>query len=333
MGRGGFSVALLLAGLFVFGVSTAAAGASAPTRMANVERLAPPTAFLVPTRAASGNASFADPTADSGAAPDVTSVTVSNDDQGLITFRIAIANRSALGTDDVIAIAIGTNDPDFLRGWRDDGMNFILLLEAEGAFLLEWNGQAMTDVEPKPGSVAGSFLGGTATLTVRQEDLAPGFPDLSVPIELDFYVLGIAFSGNNIAAQDDAPDGTSAAWKYRLSEALRLIVTSFDPDRTVKPGKSLVVLLGLAHGDTGAAVTSGKIVCKARLGNKALKGKPLFFTITLVSPTTGQTLRSPVASCTWAVPKKKSKGKTIRGSVAVTKSGITVNRPFSTRVR
>ena len=286
----------------------------------------------VPTRVAVGSSSFTDPTGDAGVAPDIAAVTVSNDDQGLITFRITVPNRSSLGPDDAVAVPLGTDDPDLASGWRSDGTNFVLVLEASGPSLLAWNGEDMVTLDPAPGSVTGSFSDGVGTVTVRQEDLAPGFPDMSVPIELTFYALGIAFNGNDVLAQDDAPDG-DAIWKYRLAEALRVVVTSFSADKTVKAGATLVVLMGAAHSDTGAAVASGKIDCKARLGSKALKGKGRFFTVILTSPATGRAVKSPNATCSFKVPKQKSKGKTIRGSMSLRESGVTLNRSFITRVR
>jgi hypothetical protein len=311
--RGGFAAVALLVALSLTGAS--ASGAT-----------------LVPTRGAAGSASFIDPTGDSGVAPDIAGVTVSNDDQGLITFRISVPNRSSLGPDDAVAVPLGTDDPDLANGLRSDGMNFILVLEATGPSLLVWNGEEMVVVDPAPGSVTGSFSNGVGVVSVKQEDLAPGFPDMSVPIELSFYALGIAFNGNDVVAQDDAPDG-DAIWKYRLTEALRVVLTSFSADPTVKAGKTLIVIMGAAHADTGAAVGSGKIGCKARLGSKPLKGTARFFTVVLTSPTSGRVVRSPTASCSFKVPKQKSKGKTIRDSMSLRESGVTLTRSFTTRVR
>jgi len=286
---------------------------------------------LAGVTAASGSETFTDPTADAPAqAPDVTSVTVSNDDQGLITFRVTLANRSALGADDVVAVLIGTDDPNVFAGKRDDGINFALVLDGtQGALLLEWSGMDLDAVDPTPASLSGSFSGGVATLTVRQEDLAPGFPDLSVPIELEFYVLGIAFNGNEVVAQDVAPEAN--LYPFRLAEPLRVIVTNFDAAKTVKAGKALVVLMGIAHGDTGAAVTRGKVTCRAKLGNKALRGKGAFVTVTVKSPS-GAVVKSPNAACSWKVPKN-AKGKTIRGSMTVRESGVANTRSFTTHVR
>jgi hypothetical protein len=279
--------------------------------------------------AAAGSMSFADPASDGGSAPDITAVVVSNDDQGMITFRLTIANRAALAPDDTIAIPLATNDPDLTKGSRNDGANYVIGLDAQGPFLLQWSGTSMEDVKPRPGSLAGSFAGGDATITVKQEDLAPGFPDMSVPISFNFYALGIVFNGNAVTAEDDAPDGT-AFWSYRISAALRQIVTNFDADKTVKAGKTLTVFLGLAHGDTGEAVSSGKVTCKARVGTKTLKGSGSFVTIPLKI---GETvLQSPNALCSWKVPKTAKK-KTIKGSISVNETGFTATRSFSTKVR
>jgi hypothetical protein len=312
--RGGFAAVALLAAFSLTGAS------------------APGTAFALPARVAAGSASFTDPTGDAGVAPDIKDVTVSNDDRGLITFRMTVPNRSSLGPDDVLAVPLGTDDPDLANGVRSDGMNFVLLLEATGSSLLAWDGEEMVTVDPAPGSVTGSFADGVGIVSVLQEDLAPGFPDMSVPIELNFYALGIAFTGNDVLAQDDAPDG-DGTWKYRLAEALRVVLTSFSADRTVKAGTTLVVIMGAAHSDTGAAVSSGTINCRARLGSKPLKGRARFFTVVLTSPATGRVVRSPTATCSFKVPKQKSRGKTIRGSMTLRESGVTLSRSFTTRVR
>jgi hypothetical protein len=281
------------------------------------------------TAVAAGSTSFADTAADAGAAPDITAVTVANDDQGLITFRLTVANRSTLGADDTIAIPLATNDPDLVKGSRNDGANYVLGLDARDAFLLQWNGASMDEVDPRPTSVTGSFSDGVATITVKQEDLAPGFPDMSVPISFNFYALGLVFNGSAVTAEDDAPDGTDF-WSYRISAVLRQIVTNFDADKTIKAGKTLTVFLGLAHGDTGEAVSAGKVTCRARIGAKALKGSGHFVTIPLKLG--DGVLQSPDAICSWKVPKMAKK-KTIKGSISVSESGFTATRPFSTKVR
>jgi len=295
------------------------------------------TALLIPALclaglgAASGSESFTDPAGDSGVAPDITNVLVENDDEGLLTFRVTLANRRALGPDDVVAVLIGTDDPSLYAGRDFDGTNFALVLDGtNGPSLHEWNGVDLDPINPRPASVTGSFADGVATLTVRQEDLAPGFPDLSVPIQLQFYALGIAFNGSDVVAQDRAPGRD--LYPYRLAEPLRVVVTSFAPAKRVKAGKTLVVLMGEARADTGAPVGSGEVSCRARLGHAALRGKGRFVTVKLKSPVTGELVKSRNAACTWHVPRS-ARGKTIRGTMTVTESGVANTRSFTTRVR
>jgi hypothetical protein len=77
-------------------------------------------------------------------------------------------------------------------------------------------------------------------------------------------------------------------------------------------------------------LSSGKVACTGRLGGKVLKGTAKFFSIQL--NVGGQVLQSPSAVCSWKIPKTASK-KTLNGSIAVTESGLTVSRSFTTKVR
>lgn len=273
---------------------------------------------LAGSSGAAGSASFADKAADAGVAPDVTAVTVSNDDRGLVTFRVTIANRSALGPDDVVAIPLATDDPGRF-GARQDGANFILLLDGtSGVQLLRWNGGDMVALEPLPASVTGSFADEVMTLTVRQIDLAPGFPDLSLPTKLAFYVLGIAFSGSEILGQDEAPDTSAEVWSYTLVLPRRIILTYFHAPKTIHAGAAVVTHLGAAWSDTGRFVTPTKIGCRAKLGGRGLRGPAPRFT--------------RYAVCSWRVPKS-ARGKTVRGSITLTTGRMSVSRSFTTRVR
>src|SRR5436309_832928 len=63
-----------------------------------------------PLAGASNSSTFVDPTGDApAAAPDVTSVQVSNDDAGTVFFRITIPNRSGADDPDFIAVLVDTD--------------------------------------------------------------------------------------------------------------------------------------------------------------------------------------------------------------------------------
>src|SRR2546423_9280076 len=83
--------------------------------------------------AAAGSMSFADPASDGGAAPDITSVVVANDDQGAITFQLTIANRGALESEDTSGIPLATNEPDLTKGSRNDGANYAIGLRCHAS--------------------------------------------------------------------------------------------------------------------------------------------------------------------------------------------------------
>ena len=286
---------------------------------------------LVGLSAASGSEVFTDPPGDSGIAPDITNVSVANDDKGLLTFHVTIANRTALSPDDLIAVLIATDDPSPYTGLRFDGTNFAVVLDgANGPSLHKWDGFGLDPVLPRPRSVTGSFVGSVATLTVRQEDLAPGFPDLSLPVKLQFYAVAVTYDGTEAVAADRAP--ASNFYPYRVAEPLRLVVTNFAPKKTVKAGKRLVVLMGEARGDTGAPIAGGDVNCRARVANAALRGKGGFVTVKLKSPIDGTIVGSRNAECSWHVPRA-AKGKLIRGQMTVTENGVMNTRSFATRVR
>ncbi|MFL6021582.1 MAG: hypothetical protein ACJ74A_10610 [Gaiellaceae bacterium] len=270
---------------------------------------------LAGVTSASGAATFADPAGDAQSqAPDVTDVTVSNDDRGLITFRVTVSNRSALGPDDVVAIPFATNTPG-RAGVRDDGVGFVIGLDgANGPFLLRWNGADMIEPRPRPRSVSGSFAGGVATISVRQDDLAPGFPARALPTKVVFYVLGILFGGSDVVAEDEAPNGSDEAWSYDVVQPRRLVVSYFRTSATVKAGATLTAELGGAWSDDGRAAKPSRLSCRAVVGGRALK----------------VTVRG--SACTWAVPAN-ARGKIVSGRVTVTNGSFSVTRSFTARVR
>ena len=70
-------------------------------------------------RPTANSAGYADPTGDSGNAPDVATLNVSNDDAGVISFKIGIANRTAWGSQDLVQVTLDTdgNATNGHNGW------------------------------------------------------------------------------------------------------------------------------------------------------------------------------------------------------------------------
>ena len=83
--------------------------------------VAVPAALAGSSHRAANSTSYPDSTGEDANAPDITSVNVSNDDAGLITFQVLISNRPAF-TDDMFLLIFmdtdqnaSTGDPDIAR--------------------------------------------------------------------------------------------------------------------------------------------------------------------------------------------------------------------------
>ena len=69
----------------------------------------PSTALAQTARAKSNSQTFTDSTGEDPNAPDITTIDVSNDDAGLITFKINISNRPTLTDDMVVLVYLDTD--------------------------------------------------------------------------------------------------------------------------------------------------------------------------------------------------------------------------------
>lgn len=85
------------------------------------------------------------------------------------------------------------------------------------------------------------------------------------------------------------------------------------------PGGRLVVRMAVTRVETGELVTEGRVVCSARVGKTQ-------------SRVLARTLSRGVATCAFRVPSR-SRGKLVRGTIAVSVSDVTARRSFSARVR
>ena len=102
-----------------------------------------------PNTAMSNSANFPDSTGEDSAAPDISAVTVSNDDRGKLTFRIDVSNRPTLAPDMFFLVLLDTDanpasgDPDF------GGADYVIELDgplggAAGTALARWDGTNLT---------------------------------------------------------------------------------------------------------------------------------------------------------------------------------------------
>ena len=266
------------------------------------------------TRAVSANSqTFTDPTGDSGNAPDVTTVVVSNDDNGQVTFVITLANRPVLTDQDFLSIFADTN------GNPSDGAagaDFLIGISNTGAALFSAVGGTLTPVSAA--SFSGSFANGVQTVSVNKADIGN-------PTQINFQILS---SGDNVTSVPEfAPDG--GTWSYQVAIAtpvgptgstgpppVRLAAAKPQLSKAVA-GKPFTVSTVVTNNGEGVKGTVG---CAAKLGGKPLTGARA------MSTAAGK------ATCSWRLPGN-AHGKPLSGTIKETYQGKAISRSFSTRVR
>ncbi len=272
-------------------------------------------------RVAANNAAFQDATGENPDGVDVTSVLVSNDDEGLLTFRIDIPTRPAFTEDMRLRVWFdsdynrdtGLTAPDLA------GRDYYILWDRDGVRLFRCGGSSCRSGQPQ--RTLGSSYRGGATLTINAAELETTRfrfrVDATAGIGYDPATRRFDFEK---ATWDFAPE-RAQLWSYnvRLGPS-RLLAKSFSttPARP-NAGTRLSVRLAATRHDTGTLLTSGRVTCVARIGAKPLKPSSRSFV-------------GSRATCVFAIPPK-AKGQTLRGSITIAFEGRKVSKTFSRKIR
>jgi hypothetical protein len=268
---------------------------------------------------ASNSTSFPDSTGEDAAAPDITSIVVSNDDAGLVSFQIAVANRPALTPDMYFLVFLDT-DKNGSTGSSDYlGADYVIQLVPGAVDLFQWNGTTYA----RATSQASLVFSYAATGPVIKISAA----DLNKTKAFNFGV--VAASGVVVDAQgnpdttnehdDFAPDAGHGFNSYNVLTKLVLTVTAFTTaPKPAKAGRTFSASLAANENDTAGPVQSGTVGCAASIAGKRL-----------VAVT--HAVRNGVAVCVWRIPAT-AKGRIVRGLVTLRVRGTSVTRGFSARV-
>ncbi len=158
---------------------------------------------------ASNNAGFSDPSGDAtAAAPDITSVAVSNDDSAVVTFRVSIPNRATLLDPDLVAILVdadGKTSTGCARGTF--GAEYALDVLAQ-RYVFGRCSHGQWDFTKPPASFRGSYGGSVLTLQVSRRDLG-GATNFK-------FRVGSAGTSDDGAAYDFAPNVGLTPWSYHV---------------------------------------------------------------------------------------------------------------------
>ncbi len=267
---------------------------------------------------------YTDSSGENPAAPDITTLTVSNDDAGIVSFRINVPNRPQLGQDMVIDLFADTDNnpatgsPDF------GGTDYVIELIQGEAALFKWDGTNFTRRfgDPPAISLSFSYQGG---VTFRMSAA-----ELGNTARLNFFVIvesGVVFDPTtgdpdfSNAVADAAPGGGVGLYPYQVIVARpTLIVRSLrGTPAAPRAGRTFTLRMVTARSDTGAALQNGRATCVGRAGNARLRAQLA-------------RVQGGAVVCTWLIPRN-AKGRTFRGSVTVVFEGLRASRSFSARIR
>lgn len=277
-----------------------------------------------PTLAAANSTSYQDSSGEDPAAPDITSIVVSNDDTGTLSFRINIPNRPTLGQDMLVEVWVNSDDNAATGDPELAGVDYVMQVVRGEINLYRWDGSDFTRRfgEPPAVTLSFSYQGGITTRISASE--------LGNTKRFSFFVLvasGLVIDpvtgeidGTNSRA-DVAPGGGAGLYPYEVKITPPTLVVKKLTPSPARPtaGKAFTLRLVAARSDTGAAVQNGKVTCVGRVGKARLKAQI-------------QRVVGGAATCTWNLPPT-AKAKTFRGSVAVVFEGLKASQGFAGKVR
>jgi hypothetical protein len=271
---------------------------------------------------AANSTTYQDSSGENPAAPDITTITVSNTDAGLLSFRIGVPNRPTLGQDMWFEIWVNsdnnlqTGDPELA------GVDYVMQLIRGEVLLYRWDGSGFTRRlgDPPATSLSYAYQGGALNVRISTSELGntKGFTFLVVAIG------GVVFdpvTGEPDPATgevDVAPGGGSGLYAYEVKLTPPTLLVKRVTVLGGKASKPLTLKMVTARSDTGAIVQNGRVTCLGRVGNAKLKAKV-------------QRVIGGAATCTWNIPAT-AKGKQFRGSVTIVFEGLRATESFTRRI-
>jgi len=298
--------------------------ATAAIALPTVAAGALPSGKASPTLVAANSTTYQDSTGENPAAPDITTIVVSNNDAGLVSFRVNVPNRPTLGQDMLIEIWVDTDsntatgDPDLA------GVDYVMQLVRGEINLYKWDGTDFTRRFGDPSAVTLSFSyqgGITVRISAAELGNTKSFRFFVVVVSACVVdpVTGALDCANSV--DDVAPGGGAGLFPYTVSIAKPTLVVRRVTTTPAAPvaGKPFTLRLTAARSDTGAVLQNGRVTCVGRVGNVRLRAQSAGVT-------------GGAAVCTWLIPKN-AKGKTFRGSTKVAFEGLAASTSISRKIR
>ncbi len=270
-------------------------------------------------RTTTNSQSYQDSTGEDPAAPDITSIGVTNDDTGAITFQVNISNRPALTPDMLFLVFLDTDKNAATGDPQSFGSDYAIQLDSSGVNLFQWNGTSFVGASSQS-SLIYSYATTGATIRVNARDLGRSKGFAFALLAASGIVTDASGNTDFTNEHDDfAPDAGHGTFAYDVIAKLTLTVSAFTTSPTpAKAGKAFSAGLAVTESDTNAGVDQGTITCAARIAGKTV-------------PVKAKRIVNGVAVCVWSIPKT-ARGKTIRGSIALALQGKQTSRTFAAKI-
>jgi hypothetical protein len=285
------------------GLALAVAGAI--VALPTVASGALPSGMAAPAAVAANSTTYQDSTGENAAAPDITTVVVSNNDAGVIQFRINVPNRPAFGQDMLILLFVNSDNNATTGDPETFGADYAIQLIGGEAALFRWDGSDFTRQPGNPPSTSllFSYQAG-ATISISAAELGN-------TRDLDF----------SNAVSDFAPSAEAGLYEYQVVIARpTLVVRRLTRTPTApRAGRPFTLRMTAARSDTGAVIRNGRVTCQGRAGNARLRAATA-------------RVQGGQVTCTWRIPAN-ARGRTFRASVSVVFEGLRASRSFSARIR
>ena len=239
--------------------------------------IALPTAAAAPSetaRVAANSATFQDSTGEDATAPDITTITVANDDAGIVTFRVNVPNRPTLGQDMLFEIWVDTDNNPATGSPELGGADYVMQLVRGEISLYKWDGADYTRRfgDPSAVTMTFSYQGGlTARISAAELGNTKAFKFFVVAISglIVDPVTGDLDGANSKA--DVAPGGGVGLFPYTVTIAKPTLVVRrlTTTPRVPKAGQTFTMRMTTARSDSGAVLQNGRVTCVGRAGAHA----------------------------------------------------------------
>ena len=274
-----------------------------------------------PHAIAANTTTYQDSVGEDSTAPDITTIVASNDNAGLITFRVSVPNRPQLAQDVAVIMFLDSDSNPGTGDQESLGADYIIQYIRGEAILFRWDGSDYS-LSPTQSTLSAAWSSGP-TFRINASQLGNtrklSFDVLVISGLVIDEATGAIECPEATCKRDFAPTVGFYQYEVRVTAPTLVVRSLRSTPRNPTAGRAFTLRLVAARSDTNAVVQNGRVTCVGRVGNARLRAQV-------------QRVVGGAATCTWNLPAT-AKGKTFRGSVGVTFEGLRVAQAYSKKVR